>query len=186
MAMLVGGMKGPIVGPGYYAGYRQQRGGGFWSKALSAAIIPALKFIGKKAAGVGADVLSDVSEGQNVQEALKSRVKEEGKKLVSSAADRALKFAQTGKGKRVKKLGGGRKKIVGGRKHRGGKLKGGKKGKMRGGKMKGGKRRMKGGKRRMKGGNKFKRITGGKMKGGMKTAKKLTKNKSRSIPNFLK
>ena len=113
MAMLIGRGKGPVIGPGYYSGYRQQRGGAFWSKALSA-IVPALRFLGKKAAGAAADVLSDVSEGQNVKEAIQTRVQETGKKLASSAAQRALKFAQTGKGRKrsVKKMQGGSKRVT--------------------------------------------------------------------------
>lgn len=103
MATLVGGTRGPVIGPGYYAGFRHQRGGGFWSKALSAAIIPALKFLGKKAAGTAAEVLTDVSQGQNIRDSVKSRVAEQGKNLVSSAADRALRYAQTGKGRMIKK-----------------------------------------------------------------------------------
>lgn len=177
MSNQYGGMRGPIIGPGYYSGFRHQRGGGFWSKALSAAIIPALKFIGKKAAGTAADVLTDVSDGQNVKEAIQNRVQEQGKKLVSTAAGRALRFAQTGKGRR--KMKGGKRKLKGGkRKLKGGKrkLKGGKR-KQRGG-MKGGKRRvvrMKGGKRSIRGGR--------RMKG--KGFKKIG-NKSKRIPHFLK
>lgn len=177
MATLVGGMRGPVIGPGYYAGYRHQRGGGFWSKALSAAIIPALKFLGKKAAGTAAEVLTDVSEGQNIQESVKSRVAEQGKKLVSSAADRALKFAQTGRGRR--KLKGGKRKIKGGRKQVGGRKKlsgkGNRKTTIKGG------RRQKGGKKH-RGGNKMK----GKGKNLSGRGMKKIKNKSISVPAFLK
>lgn len=166
MATLVGGFKGPVVGPGYYSGYRQQRGGAFWSKALSA-IVPALRFLGKKAAGAAADVLSDVSEGQNVKEAIKTRVEEQGKKLAGSAAQRALKFAQTGKGrKRKSKLTGGRRKFKGGRKR----------------KMAGGKRRVKhklvGGRKRI-----AKKIFGGKRK--LRGGKRKGNKSKRRIPSFL-
>lgn len=168
MAMLVGGMRGPVIGPGYYAGYRHQQGGGFWSKALSAAIIPALKFLGKKAAGTAAEVLTDVSAGQNIKDSVKTRVAEQGQKLASSAADRALKFAQTGRGK--KKLKEGKRKLKGGKR-----------------KHKGGKRR--GGERKSNGGRKTKttRMKGGRKKGGKMAGKgmKKIKNKSISVPSFL-
>lgn len=168
MAMLVGGMRGPVIGPGYYAGYRHQRGGGFWSKALSAAIIPALKFLGKKAAGTAAEVLTDVSEGQNVKDSVKTRVAEQGKKLASSAADRALKFAQTGRGK--KKFKGGKRKIKGGKR-----------------KIKGGKRKLGGGKRKLKGRGRVIRMKGGRKKVGKMSGRgmKKIKNKSISVPKFL-
>ena len=165
MATLYGGMRGPVIGPGYYTGYRHQRGGGFWSKALSAAIIPALKFLGKKAAGTAAEVLTDVSEGQNVKESLQNRVQEQGKNIVSSAAGRALRFAQTGKGRR--KLKGGQKKM---------------RGKQR--KLEGGKKRIGDRKRKLTGGKK--RMKGGKRKISERKKKHSGGNKSKRVPHFLK
>ena len=169
--MLIGGAKGPVIGPGYYSGYRQQRGGAFWSKALSA-IVPALRFLGKKAAGAAAEVLNDVSEGHDVKEAIQTRVQETGKKLASSAAQRALKFAQTGKGRKrrsAKKKQGRRKrtmkkKILGGRRRKSSTLLGGKR------------KKQVGGRRKKQIGGRRKKQIGGKRK----------RNKSkRRIPNFL-
>ena len=89
-------------GSPFFQGIRHQRGGGFWSKAFSGAILPALRFLGRRAADVGGDVLSDVVAGQDPLEAITTRVKEQGKQLATKASDRAKKFAQTGKGRKRK------------------------------------------------------------------------------------
>lgn len=92
--LLLGGGGSP-----FFQGVRHQRGGGFWSRAFSSTILPALRFMGKRAATVGADVLTDISQGHDPIDAVTNRAKEEGKVLVSKASDRARKYAQTGKGR---------------------------------------------------------------------------------------
>jgi uncharacterized membrane protein len=87
-------------GSSFYNGYRHMRGGGFWSRAFSSTILPALKFLGRAAAGVGGNVLTDIAQGDDPMDSVKTRLKEEGKNLMTKAADRARVYAQTGKGKK--------------------------------------------------------------------------------------
>jgi len=87
-----------------YEGTRYQRGSGFFGNIFRSAILPLLKYLGKKAASTGVQVASDALSGQNVLESLKSRGKEAAGGLVDDAAVRATKFIQTGKGSRKRKL----------------------------------------------------------------------------------
>lgn len=98
-------------GVSFYQGRRYMRGSGIWSRALSAAVIPALKFLGMRAANTASNVLADVASGEDPMQAVTNRVKEEGKSLVNKATSRVAKFALTGKGKkRMKSMKGGRRR----------------------------------------------------------------------------
>lgn len=99
-------------GSPFFIGIRHQRGGGFWSKAYHNAILPGLRFLGRRAADFGADVMKDVTAGENPMDALTNRAKEQGKVLVDKAADRAKKYALTGKGKKKLITGGAKKKLM--------------------------------------------------------------------------
>ena len=85
-----------------FSGTRYQRGYGWFSRLFSSAILPALKFLGKKSLSAGINVADDVLAGKNVKESLKTRAIEGGKETAKAAIDRGNKFLQTGKGKRSK------------------------------------------------------------------------------------
>jgi len=83
-----------IVG---FQGVRYQRGHGFFGRILSKAVFPMLKFLGRRALGVGADIASDVIvDKQNLKQAVKRRFEDEGTELAKAGIKRAKKYVQTG------------------------------------------------------------------------------------------
>lgn len=86
-----------------FAGVRYQRGSGFWGTLFSRAILPAVKFLGKKALSTGVNVATDVLGGEKLKESLKKRARESGKELANKGISRAKTYLQTGKGLKRKK-----------------------------------------------------------------------------------
>ena len=83
--------------PGF-AGVKYQRGHGFFGRLFSGAILPILKYLGKRALGTGLDVASDALEGQNVKEAALRRMKETGSDVARDAIARGRSYLQSGSG----------------------------------------------------------------------------------------
>lgn len=87
-----------------FQGVRYQRGHGFFGRLLSKAVFPLLRFLGTKAAGIGANIASDVIlDKKDWKQSTKQHLKEEGEDLAKRGIERARRFAQEGKGKRVKR-----------------------------------------------------------------------------------
>jgi len=84
-----------------FEGVRYQRGNGFFGRLLSGAILPALRFLGRKALSTGVDVGMDALEGNNIKESIKRRSKKAAKDVASAALNRAQRYVQTGRGKRL-------------------------------------------------------------------------------------
>lgn len=87
-----------------FEGVRYQRGNGFFGRVLSGAILPALRFLGRKALSTGVDVGMDVLDGNNIKESIKKRSKKAAKDVASTASTRAQRYVQTGRGQRLSTL----------------------------------------------------------------------------------
>lgn len=92
-------------GLGGFAGYRYQKGDGFFGRLISGTVLPlikkALPFLARTGFDKGIDMMRDVSEGHNFKESFKKRMKEAGEELTDKAIGK------------VKLVTGGR--LVGGR-----------------------------------------------------------------------
>ena len=100
-----------------FRGVKFQKGHGFFGRVLSNAVFPLLKFLGKKAAGVGADIASDVIVNRKgFKDSIKERFKEGGSDIANAGIERARKYVQTGQGRRRKRKrlqqGKGKKKSI--------------------------------------------------------------------------
>jgi len=82
-----------------FSGSRYQRGSGWFSRLFSSSILPAFKWLGKKAVDTGLNIADDVLEGKNLKESAKKRALEAGRQTASTAIKRARTFRQTGKGR---------------------------------------------------------------------------------------
>ena len=83
-----------------FDGIRFQRGNGFFRNLFKNAIFPVLKYLGKKVAATGVQVASDALDGENVLSSIKARGKRAAQDIAGDVGDRAVRFAQTGEGKR--------------------------------------------------------------------------------------
>ena len=81
-----------------FEGVRYQRGNGFFGRLLSGAILPALRFLGRKALSTGVNVGMDVLDGRNFKQSLKQHSKKAARDTANSALLRAQRFVQTGRG----------------------------------------------------------------------------------------
>lgn len=93
-------------GSGVFVGNRYQKGNGFFGRVIKNAILPFLKYIGKKgiktAVAIGGEAVKDPS---NFKEIAKSKLKEIGMEAIDDGAERIKKYVQTGQGiKRKEKL----------------------------------------------------------------------------------
>src|SRR5882757_118088 len=82
-------------GVGGFAGARYQRGNG-WGNFF----MPLLKYLGPKILNTGASIASDAIAGENILDSLKTRGKKFSRDVAHDAAERAERYAQTGKGRR--------------------------------------------------------------------------------------
>jgi len=80
-----------------FEGVRYQRGNGFFGRLLSGAILPALRFLGRKALNTGVNVGMDVLDGHNFKESIKKHSKKTVRDTANSALLRAQRFVQTGR-----------------------------------------------------------------------------------------
>ena len=84
-----------------FQGVRYQRGHGFFGRLLSKAVYPLLRFLGKKAVGVGADLANDIIvEKKNWKDAAKERFDEVAQDVVKAGVKKAKNFAQKGSGQK--------------------------------------------------------------------------------------
>lgn len=82
-----------------FEGVKYQKGGSFFGRLLSGAILPALRYLGKKALGTGIEIGTDVLMGKkDFKSAAKDRGKRAVKNIAENALDRAKLYVQTGKG----------------------------------------------------------------------------------------
>lgn len=85
----------------------QCNGSGWFSRLFSRAIVPSLKFMGLRGLDLASNVVSDVIDGQNVGESIKTRSLNEAKNIGKIAAGKAKAYVasktQTGSGKKLKK-----------------------------------------------------------------------------------
>ena len=87
-----------------YQGIYRQRGHGFFGRILSKAVFPLLRFLGAKAAGVGANIATDVLlNNKNWKESAQDRLKEGGKEIFDAGIERGKKFIVEGKGRKRKR-----------------------------------------------------------------------------------
>lgn len=100
-----------------FHGSKFQRGSGIWSNLWRGAILPGIKWLGKRSLGAAANIASDVIDGANIKDSLKTQLNEEGKNMVRVAKKRAQRFVMKGTGKR-RRVGRPKKAQVGGRKRR--------------------------------------------------------------------
>ncbi len=94
-----------------YDGTRFQRGNGFFGSIFKNAILPVLKYLGKKAAATGAQVATDTLSGDNIFNSIKSRGKRTFQDIAEDAGNRAIQFAQTGKGKKRRRKANSKRKL---------------------------------------------------------------------------
>jgi len=89
----------PHSGGGVFVGHRYQKGNGFFGRVIKNAILPFLKYIGKKgiktAVAIGSEAVKDPS---NFKQIAKSKLKEIGMEAIDDGAERIKKYVQTGKG----------------------------------------------------------------------------------------
>jgi hypothetical protein len=87
-----------------FQGVRYQRGHGFFGKLFSNSVLPALKFLGKKALSTGVNVAQDMLEGQNIRDSFASRARQSGREVAEEALERARQLSQRGTGGKKKKV----------------------------------------------------------------------------------
>ena len=78
----------------FYRGHRYQRGRGWFGRLYSGAVLPLLRYLGKKALSTGVDVVRDVVGGQNFKTSVKSRTRKAAVDAVNDGFDKL----QSGKG----------------------------------------------------------------------------------------
>lgn len=84
-----------------FAGVRYQKGHGFFGRLLSKAVFPLMRFLGKKATSVGANIASDVLlNKKDWRESAKDRLVEGGKDIANAGLDRAKQFIVEGRGRK--------------------------------------------------------------------------------------
>uniref|UniRef100_A0A914PRT5 Uncharacterized protein n=1 Tax=Panagrolaimus davidi TaxID=227884 RepID=A0A914PRT5_9BILA len=90
------------IGYGYYVGYPYQRGLG-WSQLLRSAMryfLPIAREVGKEGLFAGANILTDLSQGNNLKNTLKKQGAKSAKVLLQKAAD---EIPQIGSGRKKRK-----------------------------------------------------------------------------------
>ena len=83
-----------------YSGIRYQKGHGFFRKIFSSAVLPILKYLGKKALSTGVSIGADVLQGENLKKTMKKRLKSTGLDIAEDALEKLRNYKQTGSGKR--------------------------------------------------------------------------------------
>jgi len=79
-----------------------QVGGSFFGRLFRGAILPLLKYVGKKAVKTGVNVADDMLDGKNYKEAIKGNLKDVAKTMTSDAKKR-LQKNQKGTGRKRKR-----------------------------------------------------------------------------------
>ena len=89
-----------VSGIGGFQGARFQRGQGFFGNVFKNAILPLIKYLGKRAISAGADVAVDAINGENLVNSLKSRGTSAAQNIADDFSKIATRFAQSGQGRK--------------------------------------------------------------------------------------
>lgn len=98
--------KNQLNSKNYHQGLKFQNGYGYFGRMLSRYAVPALKYIGKQAIKTGFNIIDDVSKGVKPKKALKRRLKDTGKLILTNLFDQMDQSGSgvRGKRKRVSRL----------------------------------------------------------------------------------
>jgi len=66
--------------------------------------MPILKYLGKKAINTGMGVAQDAIAGENVLQSTKRNLKRSAQDIAADIGERAIRFAQTGKGRKRRRM----------------------------------------------------------------------------------
>jgi hypothetical protein len=83
--------------------YDDQIGEGFLDIIKSIGM-PILKYLGKKAINTGMGVAQDAIAGENVLQSTKRNLKRSAQDIAADIGERAIRFAQTGKGRKRRRM----------------------------------------------------------------------------------
>lgn len=71
---------------------------------LSTAVLPILKYLGKKALTTGINIGTDVLQGDNIKGSLKKRLKSTGFDILEDGFEKVKKYKQSGSGRRRRRM----------------------------------------------------------------------------------
>jgi len=86
-----------------YSGVRYQKGHGFFGRLLSGAVMPILKYLGRKALNTGVNIGTDLLQGDNFKSTMKKRLKNTGLDIAEDTLEKVRNFRQSGSGRRRRK-----------------------------------------------------------------------------------
>jgi hypothetical protein len=86
-----------------FSGVRYQKGHGFFGRILSGAVLPILKYLGKKALGTGVNIGTDLLQGENIKTSMKKRLKTAGFNIAEDAFEKLKNYKQEGSGRKRRK-----------------------------------------------------------------------------------
>jgi len=86
-----------------YSGVRYQKGHGFFGRLLSGAVMPILKYLGKKALSTGVNIGTDLLQGDNFKSTMKKRLKSAGLDIAEDALEKVRNSKQSGSGRRKRR-----------------------------------------------------------------------------------
>ena len=81
-----------------FSGVKYQKGHGFFGRLLSSAVLPILKYLGRKALSTGLNIGTDYLSGENLKDSMKKRFKTTGYDIAEEALEKVKK--QRGSGRR--------------------------------------------------------------------------------------
>jgi hypothetical protein len=84
-----------------FAGVRYQKGHGFFGRLLSQAILPILKYLGKKAVNTGVNIGTDILQGENFKDSIKKRMKSTGFDIAEEALEKVKKQRGSGRKRKI-------------------------------------------------------------------------------------
>jgi hypothetical protein len=83
-----------------YKGVRFQRGNGLFTDIFKNALMPILRYLGKRTLETGTGIYEDAIKGENILQSTKKRFKKTAQEIAGDVAERATRFAQTGEGRK--------------------------------------------------------------------------------------
>lgn len=86
-----------------FHGSRTQRGSGIWGSIWKGAVLPSLKWLGKRTLTTASNVAKDVVDGVNIKSSLQDHLQTQGQDMVKAATKRARKFVLKGEGAKRRK-----------------------------------------------------------------------------------
>jgi len=81
-----------------YSGVRYQKGNGFFGRLVSGALLPLLRYLGKKALNTGANVADELHKGVDFKQALKRQLGVTSRNIAKDAIQRVQGYSQQGQG----------------------------------------------------------------------------------------